>query len=315
MTSAGRGLRALGRQRMMEIILVVICIWLSFKAPNFLTYENLLNVLRSVSMQGLIAFGMTLVIIVGEIDLSVGAMAAFSGCLLAYLAERKLPIGLGFGITAAVGYLTGLFTGVMRAKWAVPSFITTLALFTGLKGGALMVTNGFPIASFPQSFYFLGGGYVSVVPVQAIVLLGSFAAFHVLMTRTAFGRAVYATGGNTEAARLSGINVGRVRMQVLALVALLASVAGMMLAARIMSGTPTVAQGWELDIIAAVIIGGTSLSGGVGTVWGTLVGIVFIGVIINGMTLMDTPVYTQYVVRGLLIFAAVLLNKVQKSKE
>src|SRR5262249_21663120 len=150
-------------------------------------------------------------------------------------------------------------------------------------------------------------------PFPAIVLVVGFLITHVLMNYTAFGRAVYAAGGNPEAARLCGINVARVRTWTLAITGMLAALSGIMLSARIMSGTPTAAQGWELDIIAAVIIGGTSFTGGVGTVWGTLMGIVFIGVVANGMTLLDTPSYTQYVVRGILIFAAVLLNRAQKA--
>lgn len=313
---SGRRLRVLLARYMMEIILLVLCVALAFRAPNFFTSANLMTVLRSISMQGLIAFGMTMVIIVGEIDLSVGAMAAFAGCFMAYLTLKGVPIPLGIALTTAMGGAMGAFTGIMRARAQVPSFITTLALLTGLKGAALMVTGGFPITSFPSWYGFFGGGYVlNILPFPALVLIVAFLIAHCLMKYSTFGRAVYAAGGNPEAARLCGINIARVRIQVLALTSALAAFSGIMLSARIMSGTPTVAQGWELDIIAAVIIGGTSLMGGVGTIWGTLVGIIFIGVIINGMTLLDIPVYTQYVVRGLLIFAAVLLNRVQVPKE
>ncbi|MCS6862969.1 MAG: ABC transporter permease, partial [Abditibacteriales bacterium] len=273
------------------------------------TADNLLSVLRSVSMQGLIAFGMTLVIILREIDLSVGMNVAFSGCFIAWLTARGVPIPIGGVLTLMVGSLVGVFVGVMRSRYLVPSFITTLALMTGLKGGALMITGGFPLTPFPQWYAYLGGGYVLGIPFPALLLIVTFVALHLLMNNTAFGRAVYAAGGNPEAARLSGINVARVRTSALALTGALAALSGIMLSARIMSGTPTVAQGWELDIISAVIIGGTSLAGGVGTVWGTLVGVVFIGVISNGMTLLDVPVFMRYVVQGLLIFAAVLLNR------
>ena len=307
-------LRAVLAKRIMEMILLALCIGLSVKAPHFLTSENLLNVLRSISMQALIAFGMTLVIIVGEIDLSVGAAVAFAGCLLASLTQRGVPIPWGIAATLAAGAGLGTFTGLMRTQFAVPSFITTLALFTGLKGGALMLTGGFPLTPFPAWFGFLGGGYVLGIPFPTPVLLIAFILIHCLTRYTTLGRAIYAVGGNREAARLSGIAVARVRIWTLAITGMLAALSGVMLSARIMSGTPTVAQGWELDVIASVIIGGTSLSGGVGTVWGTLVGIVFIGVIINGMTLLDIPIYTQYVVRGLLIFAAVLVNRVQVAR-
>lgn len=294
---------------MLEAVLLALCVFLAFRAPNFLTVENLLSVLRSVSMQGLIAFGMTMVIIVGEIDLSVGALAAFAGCLLAYLTQRGLPIPLGCAATVATGCALGAFTGLMRARFLVPSFITTLALLTGLRGAALMVSGGFPITSFPDWFAFLGGGEWLGIPFPAIALVAGFGCIHLLMSRTRFGRAVYATGSNPRAARLSGIDVGRVRIITLALTGGLAAFSGIMLSARIMSGTPTVAQGWELDVISAVIIGGTSLSGGSGSIWDTLVGTLFIGVVANGMTLLDIPIYQQYVVRALLIFGAVLLNR------
>ncbi|HLJ55759.1 MAG TPA: ABC transporter permease [Chthonomonadaceae bacterium] len=310
-SSAWTKLRVVLSRRIMEGVLVALCIGLSLRAPHFLTTDNLLNVLRSISMQALIAFGMTLVIIVGEIDLSVGAAVAFAGCLAAYLVLRGLPIPVAIALTVLAGTALGSFTGFMRTRFAVPTFITTLALFTGLKGGALMLTGGFPLTPFPAWYEFLGSGYVLGIPFPTLVLVVGFAGIFVLTRYTTFGRAIYAVGGNREAARLSGIDVSAVRIWTLALTGALAALSGVMLSARIMSGTPTVAQGWELDIIASVIIGGTSLSGGSGTVWGTLVGIVFIGVIINGMTLLDIPIFTQYVVRGLLIFAAVLVNRMQ----
>jgi ribose/xylose/arabinose/galactoside ABC-type transport system permease subunit len=297
----------------MEYILAVLCVLLAIREPRFLASDNLLTVFRSISMQGLIAFGMTLVIIVGEIDLSVGATVSFAGCLIAWTTLRGLPLVLGGLITLLFGYGLGAFTGLMRSRYLVPSFITTLALLTGLKGAALLLTGGFPITSFPYSYGFLGSGYVLGIPFPSIVLLVAFVCFHLVMTRTTFGRAVYAVGGNPEAARLSGISISRVRTQALAITGALSAFSGMMLASRINSGTPDAAQGWELDVIAAVIIGGTSLSGGQGTVWGTLVGILFIGVIANGMTLMDTPSYWQFVIRGMLIFAAVLLNRARST--
>jgi ribose/xylose/arabinose/galactoside ABC-type transport system permease subunit len=312
MTAEKRLGKALGKVRM-EAILVVLCLLLAYKAPHFLTSQNLLTILRSVSMQGVIAFGMTLVIIVGEIDLSVGATVSFAGCLMAWLTQRGLPIPLNAALTIALGYTQGAFVGWMRSRYLIPSFITTLALLTSLKGAALELTGGFPITAFPDWYAFLGSGYVAGIPFPAIVLLLTCLCFHILMKYTAFGRAVYAAGGNPEAARLSGISVAHVRTQALALTGGLAALSGLMLASRINSGTPDAAQGWELDIIAAVIIGGTSLSGGVGTIRGTLVGVLFTGIIANGMTLLDIPSYRQYIVRGLLIFAAVMLNRTRKA--
>lgn len=299
-------------QFVMELVLLVLCIGLALKAPNFLTVGNALNILQSESMKGIIAFGMTMVIIAGEIDLSVASMVALSGCLLAFLTKFHLPLFIGIPITLALGASVGSFTGVLRSQFRVPSFITTLALLTGLRGAALMLTGGFALTPFSDSFNFLGGGSVLGIPFPALVFLLTFGVIHVLMNHTAFGRSVYAVGGNAEAARLSGINVSKVRIAVLAITSMLAALAGIMQSSRMLSGDPTVAQGWELDVIAAVIVGGTSLNGGAGRVWGTFIGVVFIGVIVNGMTLLNVPVYGQYIVRGLLILGAVMLSQVNQ---
>jgi ribose/xylose/arabinose/galactoside ABC-type transport system permease subunit len=315
-------IRSLLSLAVLEIILAGLCVVLAAVAPNFLSGANLLNVLRNVSMQGLIALGMTLVIIAGEIDLSVGSMVAFSGCLTALLTGALGPAGWGLAMPLAVGtailsslaagFVSGALAGLLRNRYGVPSFISTLALLTALSGAAELITNGFPLTPFPAWYNFIGGGYLLGVPFPAIVFLLAFAATHLLMNYTAFGRAVYAVGGNAEAARLSAIDVGRVRIAVLALTATLASASGVMQSSEIMSGTATTAKGWELDVIAAVIIGGTSLAGGVGRVWGTMVGVVFLGVIMNGMTLMNVSEYWQHVVRGGLILLAVLINRMER---
>lgn len=299
----------------MDFVLLFICIGLALSAPNFLTVDNLLNILRSVSMLALLAFGMTMIIIAKEIDLSVGSLVAFAACLIAWLTSKGIPIPLGIPLTLLAGFGIGLFTGFMRVKFEVPSFITTLALFTALRGFALMITKGFPISPFPEWYYFLGGGYVFGIPFPAIIFVAAFIAIHFVMKYTVFGSAVYAVGGNAEAARLSGINVALVRHLIFAITGALAALSGVLLSSRIMSGTPTVAQQWELDAIAAVIIGGTSFSGGIGTVRGTLIGIIFIGVIVNGMTLLDVSAYFQYIVRGGLILAAVLVNRIQETRK
>ena len=306
----------------LEMVLVVLCVVLAATAPNFLTAENLLNVLRNVSMQGLIALGMTMVIIAGEIDLSVGSMVAFSGCLTAWITGwcTSLGVPIPLAVTAAAlislvtGFLLGTLTGLLRTRYQVPSFITTLALLTGLTGAAELITNGFPLTPFPAWYNFIGGGYLFGVPFPALLFLLAFACVHTLMNYTTFGRAVYAVGGNAEAARLSGIDVGHIKTLVLAITAALAAASGIMQSSEIMSGTATTAKGWELDVIAAVIIGGTSLSGGVGRVWGTMVGVLFLGVIINGMTLLNVSEYWQNVVRGVLILLAVLMNRLQKKQ-
>jgi ribose/xylose/arabinose/galactoside ABC-type transport system permease subunit len=306
------------RAAILEVILVALCAVLAVAAPRFLTVDNLLNVLRNVSMQGLIALGMTMVIIAGEIDLSVGSMVAFAGCLTASVTGALSGIGMEMAIasailtTVAAGAMLGIFSGWMRTRYRVPTFITTLALMTGLTGAAELITNGFPLTPFPSWYNFIGGGYLLGVPFPAIVFLAAFGAVLVVMNHTGFGRSVYAVGGNAEAARLSGIDVARVKITALAVTSGLAALSGVMQSSEIMSGTATTAKGWELDVIAAVIIGGTSLMGGVGRVWGTMVGVIFLGVIINGMTLLNISEYWQHVVRGALILAAVLINRLQQ---
>jgi sugar transport system permease protein len=308
----------------LEVVLVILCILLAVEAPNFLTTENILNVLRNVSMQGLIALGMTMVIIAGEIDLSVGSMVAFAGCLTAWLTQwlaSSIGIAMPFAVSMAIagsllaGFMIGAFAGIMRTRYEVPSFITTLALLTGLSGAAELITNGFPLTPFPSWYNFIGGGYVLGVPFPALIFLLAFLTVHILMNFTSFGRAVYAVGGNAEAARLSGINGTMVKVMVLAITASLAAASGVMQSSEIMSGTATTAKGWELDVIAAVIIGGTSFSGGIGRVWGTMIGTIFLGVIMNGMTLLNVSEYWQHVVRGALILLAVLMNRLQQRSQ
>jgi len=315
---AGAPARAgrLARHFLLEIILLALCVALAFRAEGFFTKLNLLNVLRNVSMQGVIAFGMTMVIIAGEIDLSVGSAVAFSGCLTAwftaFFASHGMPmplaVALSICISLGAGTCVGCATGIVRTRFGVPTFIATLAWMTVLKGASELITDGFPLTPFPDWYNFIGGGYLFGIPFPALLFLGVFAATHVLMGYTAFGRWVYAVGGNTEAARISGINVRGIKIGVMAAVGLLAALSGVMQSSQIMSGAATTAVGWELDVISAVIIGGTSLMGGAGTIRGTLVGVIFLGVLVNGMTLMNISEYWQHVVRGALILAAVLIN-------
>ena len=201
-------------------------------------------------------------------------------------------------------------TGKVRQWFNVPTFITTLAMFTALRGAANLITGGFPLATFPSWFEYFGGGYLLGIPFPVYVFAATFVVMHFLMNNTRFGRAIYAVGGNMEAARLSGIDVWFVKTATLAITGALTAVSGILIASQIGSGTGTTATGMELDVIAAVIIGGTSLFGGKGRIWGTLIGVLFLGCISNGMTLMNVSEYWQYVVRGAIILGAVLLNQI-----
>lgn len=309
---------------MLIIILLVLCVVLAFIAPNFLMVSNLLNILRNVSFQGVIALGMTMVIISGEMDLSVGSGVAFYGCVLAYLTGKFYESGMGYGpaiglsfiIIILLSIIIGAIEAVLRVNFNVPTFITTLALMTILKGAGFLISGGFAITTFPTWFNFLGGGYIGGhIPFPALILVVLSVITVIIMAKTKLGRSIYAVGSNAEAARLSGISVFKVKFFALAATAALTAVSGTMIASQIMSGTPTVADGWEMNVISSVIIGGASLSGGSGTVKGTLVGTVFLGVILNGMTLLGISEYWQYVVRGVLILAAVLINNIQARRK
>jgi ribose/xylose/arabinose/galactoside ABC-type transport system permease subunit len=304
----------------LELILLVIIGFLCFFARGFATWDNFLNILRNASTTGIIAFGMTFVIIAGEIDLSVGSAIAFYGCLCAVITEKlsdkgypMLPVIL-LAIVAcfAIAILTGMFTGWVRHRFSVPTFITTLAWMAALRGGGYLLTNSFPVTPFPEWFNFFGSGYIFGIPFQAVIFLIVFGVTWFLSRFTTFGRAVYAIGGNAESARLSGINVLRTRMIILSLISVFSVISAIVVASQIQAGNPTVGTSWEFTVISACVIGGVSLMGGKGRIWGTFVGVMFLEIILNGMTLLNVDEYWQYVARAVLILGAVLIYQSQE---
>jgi ribose/xylose/arabinose/galactoside ABC-type transport system permease subunit len=310
-------------KRMLELILVLLILIMSLTTAGFLTIDNLLNILRNMSLQGCIAFGMTMVIISGEIDLSIGSTVALTGVIVG-LTSGKLAGVMGMGAAAVIGILLsfvatgliGLFNGWLLARFKMPAFIITLAMMNVLSGAAAIISNGFPVTSLPKWYNVFGAGRIfRVVPVPAVVLLVVFFICYVIMDHTKFGRSVYAVGGNAEAARLSGINVPKVKMLVMIVVQICAAISGVLVSSQVMAGAFSFGKGWEMTAISSVIIGGASLSGGIGKVSRTMVGLIFLGVIINGMTLLNVNEYAQYVVRGLLILVAVLINTVQTQRK
>lgn len=294
--------------------LVILFILLSLFAPNFLSSRNLLNVLRAVAFNGIIACGMTFIIISGDIDVSVGSAVAWASSLLGVLAIKQgWPLWMAVIFVLLQGIMIHALAGYIRVRWAVPAFVVTLALFMSFRGAARLITNAYPITPFPTDFNFWGGGYIAqVIPVPAVLMLLTFAVFYFLSTRTVFGRSVYSVGGNEEAARLSGIPVWRTRITIFALTGFLAAFSGVILSSRIMSGSSNIAEGLEFEVIAGVIIGGTSLAGGEGSIIGTLLGVLFIGLLGNGMVLLGINPFAQEVVRGLIILFAVLISALQK---
>lgn len=298
------------------VALVVLLAILTAVAPNFMTLGNVLNIVREAAFVGIIAWGMTLVIISGEIDISVGSNVALSSALLGVLvAKQGVPILPAVLIVLAVGTLIGVFAGVFRALLNVPSFIVTLALYLGLKGLALFITNAFPNSIPSATFNYFGAGFFFGVPVPALVLFLLFLVFLFVSRKTAFGRSVYAVGGNAEAARLSGISVARVRILVFTMTGLLAALVGVLLSARLSSGNPGIGTGMEFDVIAAVIIGGASLAGGRGAMLGTLLGVLFVTVLSNGLVLLGVNAYVQDIASGAIVLIAVLLSSIRKEAE
>ncbi len=296
------------------VMLVVVCIIGFVRYEAFLTPENLLNVLRQNSMLGLVALGMTFVILTRGIDLSVGALLAVAGVIAANLAERGLLIAL-LAAVASTSFL-GLISGVVIAKTRIQPFIVTLAMMIAARGLALAATGeqSVRITGTNEGFNWLGRGTIGFLPVPIVILLIAFAIGWLVLNQTRFGRSVFAVGDNDEAARLMGLNINRVTIAVYAISGALAGVAGVILASRLGTGQPVAGGGWELDAIAAVVIGGTILTGGQGSVVSTLVGVLLLGVIFNlfNMEGQISP-WWQLVLRGvILLFVVIVQNRLTK---
>ena len=289
-------------------MLVLVGVVLSIASPVFLTSTNLLNVGLATSVVALLAIGQTYVIVLAEIDLSVGAALGFSAMVAALvLRHHGLLLGLLAGL--ASGVAVGLVNGLLVTRARMPSFIATLATMSVLSGLTLQFSSGDPVAVTNYSFQGIGQDYVGGVPVPVWLMLVAYVLFGVVLSRTGYGRFVYATGDNLEAARLSGIRTQRVKIIAFAVSGLLAAVGGFILTARLSTAEPTAGTGYELESIAAVIIGGTSLAGGRGKLLGTLVGALVLGVIDNGMNLLDVSPFLQNVVKGLVILLAVYFDR------
>jgi len=291
--------------------LVIITVILSIMSPNFLTLDNVFNVLRQVSINALIAFGMTFVILTGGIDLSVGSILALASALTAGM----LASGMDPLLTVLLGLLAGAFMGALNGliitKGKVAPFIATLATMTVFRGLTLVYTDGRPITGLNESTMveLMGRGYFGWIPVPIIWMLTTYFILYFILKKTTFGRRVYAIGGNEEASILSGIRVDRVKLWVYSITGTLSALAGIILASRLNSAQPTAGAAYELDAIAAVVLGGTSLSGGKGWIFGTLVGALIIGVLNNGLNLMNVSSFYQQVVKGGVILLAVLLDR------
>lgn len=297
------------------IVLLILVVALSFTSPAFLTKSNILTMLRQLSINGIVAVGMTFVIITGGIDLSVGSIIALAGIVACNFAHPDTyPVILPIVIGIAIGVVCGLINGTVYAKGNVVPFIATLGMMTVARGLTQVYNNGMPVINVSDTYGVIGGGYVAGMPIPilifiAMILLGIF-----ILNYTKFGRYVYALGGNEQAARVSGINVTKIKVAVYGISGLLASLAGIVLSSRVMAGTVVAGTGYELDAIAAVAIGGTSMAGGSGSIIGTTAGVLIIGVMNNGLDLLNISSYYQQIIKGIIIVAAVYFDVRSHSK-
>lgn len=297
------------RQYGIFVAFIIICLILSFVAPQFLTISNWTIIITQVSINALLAFGVTFVIITGGIDLSLGSILAVTGIVAASLAHPDTyPVIVPILVGLFSGLLIGAFNGFVITQSKIAPFIVTLGTMTIGRGLALILSKGRPISNLSDSFNFIGGGNVLGIPFPIIVLIVAFSICYIILKKTILGRYIYAVGGNEQAAKASGINVNQIKLAVYSICGLLSGLAGILLTSRITTGQPNAGMGFELDAIAAAIIGGTSTSGGTGTMTGTLVGALLIGVINNGLDLLNVTSYYQQVVMGAIIIGAVVLD-------
>lgn len=295
-------------------VLLMIGVALSFLSPYFLTYDNLISVLRQISNNIYLALGMTMVIILGGIDLSVGSIVAMCGTVtVGLITTQGWPMALAIPVGLLLGTLVGFINGFFVAQFRVPAFIITLSTMNIAKGIAYIYSGGRSTRIVDDRFNLIGTGYLGPIPLPVVYMVLLIALFILLMNRTRFGTYIYAVGGNRESAHLSGVNMKMVEIAVFTISGFLAAFAGLVLSARMFSGQPSVGEGYELDAIAACVLGGVSMSGGVGRISGTIFGAMVIGIISNGLNLMSVSSFWQLVVKGIIIATAVLLDT-QKGK-
>ncbi|VVS94133.1 ribose ABC transporter permease [Desulfoluna spongiiphila] len=299
------------------IALLVMIVIVSLLNPHFFTLANLLNILRQTAVNAIMAVGMTLVILTAGIDLSVGSILALAGAVGASLIALELPVGLCIAAALATGTAVGAVSGIIIAKGRVQAFIATLVAMTLVRGLTLVYTDGRPISTgftdTADAFAAIGTGYLLGIPIPVWIMVVTFGLAWYLLNHTRLGRYIYALGGNEEATRLSGINTDRVKITVYAICGFLAALAGLIITSRLSSAQPTAGAGYELDAIAAVVLGGTSLMGGKGTIMGTLIGALIIGFLNNALNLLDVSSYYQMIAKAVVILLAVLVDTRSKT--
>jgi inositol transport system permease protein len=295
-------------------ILVILFIVCSIFVNGFSTPANLTNVLRQITVVTILAFGATFVIILGHINVAYGSVIALIGTIVCSVMVNTNNLFLSLLVGIVLGLIVGSINGIIITTFNIPAFIMTLAMTTVARGAILLYTNANPITGMDKSFSFIGQGYIGVIPIPVLILLVLFIILWILLNKTVFGRHLYAVGGNINAANASGIKVKRVIYLAFVLDGLMCAVAGIVLMSRLNSGQPAAGVSYEFDAITAVVVGGTSLSGGIGTITGTVIGAVIVGIINNVQNLLNVNAYWQQVVKGLIILLAVILDIVFKNK-
>lgn len=307
-------IKKLNLRRYQSIIaLVIFSIIIALMNDRFMTFSNIMNILRQTSINSIIAAGMTFVILTGGIDLSVGSTLAFSGAIAAMLIGKGINPMIAVLAALAIGTAIGMLNGVIIAKGKLQPFIVTLATMTVFRGATLVFTNGKPISTGYEAnaeiYSQIGNGYIGAIPIPIIIMVLVFALGYYVLTQTTLGRYVYALGGNEEATKLSGVKTNKVKIIVFGISGFFAALAGIIITARLSSAQPTAGQGYELDAIAAVVLGGTSLAGGLGSIMGTVTGALIIGILNNALNLMNVSSYYQLLVKGIVILVAVLIDR------
>lgn len=293
---------------------LALCIAISMATPAFLSKQNILNLLRQSSIIGIISAGMTFVIISGNFDISVGAVAALAGVVTMKLATGGTNLFVAMLVALVACAVIGLINGFAVAKINIPSLIATMAMITIVRGILLMLTGGYPITETIPVLDYLGNGYIVGIPVPVIVFFLVVLLGFIVITKTKFGRYVYSVGGNQDASKLNGINVDSYKIKVFVINAVLAGIAGLVLTGRLGTATPVAGEGYDMDAIASVVIGGTSVSGGSGSVLKTVIGVLLMSVINNSFNLLGIDIYFQYIFKGLIILAAVGFDSYSKKK-
>lgn len=297
------------------LVFLILFVLLTVITNTFFTSRNLINVLKQVSINGIISVGMMCVLLTGGIDLSVGSIVALSGIVATTFAHPgEYPVIGPIILGVLAGAACGVVNGTLVAFLNLPAFIATLGMLSVASGVALVLSKGRPISNLSEQFRYIGGGSILGLPILIYILAAVFLIGYLILSWTKFGRYLYAIGGNEEAAKASGLSVARIKLFVYMISGICAGLAGTVLASRINAGQPNSGEGYELDAIAAVVIGGTSLNGGIGKISGTILGVLIVGVINNGMDLLNISSYYQKIVKGSIIVLAVLLDRITKNK-